>query len=312
MTDSPRKTVMLAAALALAAPVVSCAAPGSSSVTPANVLYVPNNAVNSTPHALTQLLNATNGSGDGSSSGAMPALREKAFMSTARSIGAQAGLYWRAHQLQKQLHKMAPFLNQTYNDALQAVLIQHHNYYIVPPVITGTAGGMRMDDQGRVLRIAEQTFRIERNPYFVVNPPTWRDYLTMSVAPPNAHPLLLPHNSAERKVWRKGIKEGWKAGVLQADDMLRTRLARMTRDIVGMIRYHLLVLRHMVSKPLVTDVYYPVSGGGKQMSIQDSIIRIHSNPALNSDRNAWSPIPKLPNTSRLFPAIYRRLRGANG
>lgn len=305
----PGRTVLLAlAGVLLSGPTLAHAASAVHQATPANVLYLPNDASAAEPMSLRQLMNATS---DGSTSGGgtMPALREKAFVSTARSVGAQAGLYWRARQLQKQLMKMAPFLNRTYNDAIRAVLIQHHNYYIVPPVISGTAGGMRMDDSGRVLRIAEQTFRIERAPYFVINPPTWRDYLTMSVAPPNAHPLLLPRTSAERRIWRKGVKQGWQAGVRQADAMLRTRLARMTRDIVGMVRYHLLVIRHMVSKPIVTDRYYPVSGGGEKMSIQDSIIRIRSNPALNSDRDAWRPVPKLPNTSELFPAIYRRLRG---
>jgi len=280
----------------------------SSLPTPANVLYIPDDGTQARPEALDHLMNATSGEDDSRNS-QMPDLRKKAFISAARSAGAQAGLYWRAHELEKQLMKMRPFLDRIYNAALQAVLIQHKNYYIVPPVISGSAGGMRKNDSGRVLRIAEQTFRIERAPYFVVNPPTWRDYLTLSVPAPSSHHVLLPSSSAERAVWKKGVKEGWKSGVRQADMLLRTRLARMTRDIVGMVRYHILESRHMVSKPLVTERYYPVSGGGKQMSIQDSIIRIKSDPALNANRDAWRPLPQLPDTRYLFPSAYRHQRG---
>lgn len=242
--------------------------------------------------------------------GAASSLRTKAVHAAAKSAGAQAGLYWRTEQLQTELERNARFLDDTYNAAIEALLIKHRDYYIVVPVISGTDGGMRKNDTGRVLRIARQTFRIERDPYFVVNPPTWRDYLAGRAATPKSPPkALLPHSREEYAIWLRGVEEGWKAGVTQADTIMQVNIARLTRDVVGMARYHMLRIQRMVSEPVVKEKYLPVSGGGRAMSIEDSTISITSDPLLNANRNAWRPMPQLPDTRHLFPDAYLNLRG---
>jgi len=237
-------------------------------------------------------------------------LRAKAVHAAAKSAGAQNGLYWRTEQLQSELERNKAFLDDTYNRAIEALLIKHRDYYIVVPVISGTDGGMRKNDTGRVLRIARQTFRIERDPYFVVNPPTWRDYLAgRAPTPKNPPKAMLPHSQEEYAIWRKGVEEGWAAGVMQADTIMQVNVARLTRDVVGMARYHMLRIQRMVSDPVVKEKYMPVSGGGRAMSIEDSTISITSDPMLNANRNTWRPMPQLPDTRHLFPDAYLNLRG---
>ncbi len=240
----------------------------------------------------------------------IPALRAKAIRAAGRSAGAQNGLYWRSNQLIKQLVQMEKYLDEIYNVALESLMIRYRDFYIVPPVISGTEGGMRKSDNGRVLRIAEHTFRIERDPYFLINPPTWRDYLSINVPKPDpVVKALMPRNQEEYEIWLEGVNIGWKAGVHQADMIMRTHLARMTRDIVGMVRYHMLKRKRMVSPPQVTEKYLPVSGGGRQMSIEDSIIKIVSDPELNANRNKWVPLPELPDARKIFPSVYYEYRG---
>ncbi|PKM46965.1 MAG: hypothetical protein CVV05_00685 [Gammaproteobacteria bacterium HGW-Gammaproteobacteria-1] len=273
-------------------------------------VYVPSNLDTRNDPSPLSRLKLIDGITDLPTIGTSSTLRAKAVHAAAKSAGAQFGLYWRTEQLQQELERNKGFLHDTYNRAIEALLIKHRDYYIVVPVISGTDGGMRKNDTGRVLRIARQTFRIERDPYFVVNPPTWRDYLAGRAPTPKSPPkAMLPHSQEEYALWLRGVEEGWAAGVTQADTIMQVNVARLTRDVIGMARYHMLRIQRMVSPPAVKEVYMPVSGGGRAMSIEDSTISIASDPLLNANRNTWRPMPQLPDTRHLFPEAYLNLRG---
>jgi len=237
-------------------------------------------------------------------------LRIKIIREAAYSIGSQHGLYWQMDILKNRISDLEEGFDNVYSAPLKSLMIKYKNYYIVPPVINSTNGGMRKNDNGRVLRIAQQTYRIIQDPYFVINPPSWRDYFILnSPVPHKVNQALLPNTDEEQSVWRKAVNKGWRAGIAQANSILQTQVARITRDIIGMVNFHLLRAKNMISEPEVIARYFPVTGGGREMSIRDSIIKIKSDPTLNANRLSWRALPRLPDASKLFPHAYRLYQG---
>lgn len=217
----------------------------------------------------------------------------------AESVGTRAGAYYAAKKINAWLNARASFLDVTYD--FSDSVIAYKGVYILPPSISE-----RKDDTeiigGKTFVVKRQVFAIESEPRFVYEVPTWRNYLIIAPGKPEQPATaLLPRSKSEIELWQAAVDKGWSTGVKQAIYVVNGRFAKMARDIVGFDRYHLLVAAKVVSEPKIKHKYTPVSGGGYELSIEDSVVEIVVNPLLNTDRYRWQSIPRLPDVSGLFP-----------
>lgn len=212
----------------------------------------------------------------------VPAIRRMAIQDQAMSLGAQAGLAKRAKQIDDMLTKYARQLDRTFN--FDALLLAHN---VLPPVLSEGQHGLRLSGD-YALRIADRTYKIEKQARFVTVAPNWRDYLMLDYeAPPKPHNTLMPKNRWEKRIWDKIIKEGWVTGSKQANDIFEDSLARLTHEFRGMILYRRLLAQHMVSPPYVAKTDLGVTGGGHRMDINDQVLRITALPSLQANAKTW-------------------------
>ena len=212
-------------------------------------------------------------------------IRYIALKETALGLGAQAGLAWRAEQIDKMLKKDTRKLNDVYN--FRPLLLDNS---VLPPVLEEAQDSFNLANPNTV-RLASKIYKIVMPPRFVTAPPTWGDYLWMDYQKPETpNSTLLPRGAGEREVWNEFIVEGWKQGVKQANDIFSTDLGRLTRDYKGMILYHKLIAQNMISAPHVGKSNLGITGGGNHMRIGDKIMRITAIPSLNANSKTWKAV----------------------
>lgn len=239
-------------------------------------------------------------SGAGSESGTPHTeLRYAAMREAAQSYGARSGLVRKTYEIRRNYELTASKLDAIYN--FQALLLidtqrgedgELRTRSILPPVITQASKVVRKESP-TLLRIVDKTYRMETEPEFVTAAPTWRKYLfpdvgARAVTPP--HSSLLPRNDGERARWNAWFKEGWDAGVAQAVEYDTVNFNRLERDHEGMILYHELVIKKMLSLPYVATSNKGVSGDGKNLNINESSLRITVMPEFQGDPTKWVPV----------------------
>lgn len=212
----------------------------------------------------------------------MSGLRLTALRETAESTGAQAGLAWRAEQINCFLKEREPELRQIYN--FRALMLRDD---VMPPVMAEGRRELNIADYETV-RSADVVYRVISPPVFVSNPPHWREYLWMNYnAPERPNETLLPKKTEEAAVWNCFVRKGWDQGVKQADVIFEANLNRLTRDYNGMVLYHRLYAMNMITAPFVSKAELGVTGDGREMRVNDRILRIASTSQLNTDASEW-------------------------
>lgn len=211
-------------------------------------------------------------------------VRYSALQDTALSLGAQAGLAWRAVKINKEISKQVASLDETYN--FNAMLLDQD---VLPPVLTEADDSLNLDAPDTI-RLSAKTYKIVSQARFVTAVPTWRDYIWMNFSKPDVpNRSLLPKNHTEQKIWRHFVAIGWHNGITQANNIYAANLARLDRDYKGMALYRKLYAENMVSAPFVAKTELGVTGDTSQMSINDKVLRITALPALNLKSNTWKP-----------------------
>ena len=217
----------------------------------------------------------------------------------AMTIGTQAGYYYAVNEINTRLESRRQYLDQI---DFKPLLIKQDRYYILPPVIKEDNGRKMIRDSGRYLRLIDQSYYLETEAKFVLSPPTWRDYLLLSAPVPNEPTeAWLPQDDQEQKIWDEALEQGFNTGIKQAQLTLRNKIAKLTSDYLGLIRYRILEEKNMVSSPQIKETYAPIVGGGQRLIIEDSTVKIQVHPQLNNNRYSWEVIPQLPDVSHLFP-----------
>lgn len=234
--------------------------------------------------------------------GAHSIVKEEAIIT-----GTQAGFYWAANEINRVLLSHSELLDLI---EFSPLLIEGARYYIVPPVITEDEGTRLISESRRSIRMIDRSYYIEQQPKFALEPPTWRDYLLLSVSPPRRPAeALLGSDRHEIAIWEEGVQQGWEIGIEQAYLTHQNKVAQLTSDYRGMILYHILLTHNMVTEPQIEESYQSVAGGGRRLIIEESNVSIEVNPALNSNRYSWEVVPQLPDISHLFPErIYLNMR----
>jgi defect-in-organelle-trafficking protein DotC len=213
---------------------------------------------------------------------AMGKIREMALKETALSLGAQAGLAWRAKTIDEALTKQARNLDAIYD--FNSLVLQHN---ILPPVLLEGRNTLNLAD-AQSIRVSDRTYKVSKQAHFVTTPPNWRQYLWLDYKKPEApNVTLLPKTKAERQLWCIYTEKGWKNGIDQANTILEENIARIKEDFGGMILYRKLLAMNMVSPPYVSHTDLGVTGDASEIHIDDRVLRITALPGLNVNSNEW-------------------------
>jgi len=120
--------------------------------------------------------------------------------------------------------------------------------------------------------------------------PTWRDWLVQEYeAPEVPHSSLLPRTPSEIKVWEDAVREGWQAGVVQADGIYTDRLNDLTRSVEGRYLYRVLEQKKMIEPSLLKVERNKVTYNGRTMNIGEVIYSVQSRANYTSGEN-WKPV----------------------
>jgi len=219
-------------------------------------------------------------------------IRADALREAALSYGARGGLAYRTFEIQRRLAEYDKSMSRAF-DFNRLLVAAPSGLLIEPPIVSEAQRAVLVNAGGQAAAVADRVYRINRVARIVTAARNWRLYLERDwgrVDPPPG--LLLPRDDTERAEWRAWIKEGWDAGVLQAEDTFEADLDRMTADFVGMVRYRELLAQGMISPPYALNEDRGVTGGGSEMRVGDRGVTITGPSALIPRSDSWKPAPR--------------------
>ncbi|MCC1496714.1 type IV secretory system conjugative DNA transfer family protein [Alcanivorax sp. 1008] len=230
--------------------------------------------------------------GEQDEEGEEDSLRLQALRVSAMEYGSDAGFYWQAHQFDRYLRHHEKSLDEIFD--FTALMVKDDGGRLLQPaVISESVRVAKISDNGQAIRTVAHHYRVLQPARFALQPPTWRDYLPVYAQPPQSRLMVKP-KPKEVSLWREFVLEGFRAGVTQADLTIRSNMAMLARDRAGMVRYHILLQQGLVAPPEIDSRYQGVTGGGREMAVEDRVLTIRAPAALNSNSGDWEPIPKLP------------------
>lgn len=209
-------------------------------------------------------------------------MRQQALREIAGSLGASTGLAARMNELRRETDQKSAELDTLFDFTRTTI----DNGVLAPVLTEGLSNyAQSSDDQ---VRIADKIYKIESSAKFVSVYPTWRSYLRFTFpsfeAPSKAY---LPQNDTEKAIWDAAIKEGWNRGVTQANRIYENSYAKLERDYLGMIKYKILLAEGLITPTVIAKQNLGVTGGGREMSINDQVFRITDHSALNPNNKDW-------------------------
>jgi defect-in-organelle-trafficking protein DotC len=219
-------------------------------------------------------------------------IRADALREASLSYGARGGLAYRTFEIQRRLAEYETSLSKAF-DFSRLLIAAPSGLLIEPPVVSEGDRAVIVAAGGQTAAIADRVYRINRVARIVTSPRNWHLYLERDwgrVDPPPG--LLLPRDDTERAAWRRCVKEGWNAGIQQAEETFEADLDRMTADFIGMVRYRELLAQGMISPPYALSDDRGVTGGGAEMRIGDRGVAITGQSALIPRSNQWNPAPR--------------------
>lgn len=211
-------------------------------------------------------------------------IRLDAVKDTAASLGARLALKERMSSINNDLSNNAGNMDKIFN--FSSIVIDSD---VLPPVISEANDTYNQSSQDEV-RVSDKIYKIEKDSRFVAVTPTWRDYFRAefgSLTAEMPHKSMLPKNAEEKQVWDVWLKNGWNQGVKQANDMFTENMSLLKRDYNGMLRYKALYKQGVVSKPYIARTNMGVTGGGRQLNIEDKVYRITDHSSLNVSKDKW-------------------------
>jgi defect-in-organelle-trafficking protein DotC len=221
--------------------------------------------------------------------------RRNIISSVALQLGVSVGVARESTYYNRLWEKNSWLYDQTVRfDAL--MLNSDFARNIVPAVISLASSYSTIGNDGKTFRAAGKIYTIKIQPRFTETTPSWRDYLHLGFeAPLIPSTALLPVNNAEKKIFNVNLVKGYWSGIKLAESRAKVAYARLASDFNGMIRYHLMLSYKMISKPIVTSTYSPVSinVNRDEMALDDSILHINVEPMFNSDLSEWKALPLI-------------------
>jgi defect-in-organelle-trafficking protein DotC len=219
-------------------------------------------------------------------------IRADAVREAALSYGARGGLAYRTFEIQRRLAEYDTSLSKTY-DFKRLLIAAPSGLLIEPPIVSEAQQAVLVNAGGQAAAVADRIYRINRVARIVTASRNWHLYLERDwgrVDPPPA--ILLPKTEEERTAWAAYIKQGWDAGVKQANETFETDVDLLTNDFVGMVRYRELLAQNMISPPYALSDNRGVTGGGNEMRVGDRGVTITGQSALIPKVNTWNTAPR--------------------
>lgn len=227
-------------------------------------------------------LQAMGHAGKAASSEVQSSIRVMAIKETAFSIGAQSGLAYRAKDINMYLTRHARRLDKVYD--FDSLMLENN---VLPPILSEGHNLLNLANPAAI-RVANTTYKIEKQAQFTTTAPTWRQYVWLDYTlPERPNSAVLPKDDIERKAWDQYIYEGWQKGMEQADNIFSDNLARLKHDFTGIIRYRKLLAMNMVSPPYVSHTDLGITGDKNQIRVDDRVLRIVALPELNIKSKEW-------------------------
>jgi len=216
-------------------------------------------------------------------------IRADAQREAALSYGARGGLAYRTFEIQRRLAEYDASLSKTF-DFSRLLISAPSGLLIEPPIISEAQQAVIVNSSGQDAAVADRVYRINRVARIVTAPRNWRLYLERDwgrVDPPPA--VLLPKTAEEKFAWAEYVKQGWEAGIKQAEETFEADLDRMTNNFIGMVRYRELLAQGMISPPYAYADNRGVTGGGSEMRVGDRGVTITGQSSLIPKSEIWTP-----------------------
>ncbi|MEA1938879.1 MAG: type IV secretory system conjugative DNA transfer family protein [Pseudomonadota bacterium] len=216
-------------------------------------------------------------------------IRRDALREAALSLGARGGLANRTYEIRQEIAKFEGVLDRVF-DFRGLLIAAPSGLLMEPPVIGESRDALAVEVTGQAAALADRIYEIGKVARIVTTPRDWRAYLEREwsrVDPPPG--LLRPKTDEEAVEWSEWIEAGWKAGVAQATDIFQADMDRLSRDFTGMIRYRMLLAQGMVSAPFADSMALGITGGGRQMRINEKMVRITGSSVLDTEASRWNP-----------------------
>lgn len=217
-------------------------------------------------------------------------MRQSAIERNAKTLGAQAGLYWRYAQIREVLQR--PEITHALDTAFDFSQVVT-NHLVLYPVIEEATDSLEISPDGQTARASSVTWEIVRPARIVPVTPTWRDYLWMKALEKGAAPItpssaMMPIDEAENLRWKSVICDGFRDGVRQANLIFSDNVMQLIRDYKGMLRFRRLIEAGAVSKPEITEGKLGVTMGksGQRVNIDERMVRIVT-PARFRETSSW-------------------------
>lgn len=215
--------------------------------------------------------------------------REDAVFSEALRYGAQSALYARTYNIKRLLDQNQLEMSRIYN--FSPLLLA--NGRVVPPIIS-ESDKQAMTENKYTLRSVDKSYKIIEQARVLNQPLTWRTYLITDVGKPiQPDPVLLPLNKREDAAWKKGIKLGWQNGLIQANDIFLDKIRTLTRDYIGMVRFHLMLDKNIIKNPITIKTPLGVTGNDTDLNLNEVIFEIAEIPKFNKDAETWNALPNI-------------------
>ncbi|MDR3450765.1 MAG: type IV secretory system conjugative DNA transfer family protein [Alphaproteobacteria bacterium] len=216
-------------------------------------------------------------------------IRADATREAALSYGARGGLAYRTFQIQRRLAEYDTSMSKAFNFS-RLLVAAPSGLLIEPPVVSEAERAVLVNSGGQAAAVADRIYRINKVARIVTAARDWHLYLERDwgrVDPPPA--ILLPKTDEEKAAWAAYVKQGWDAGVKQAEETFESDLDRLTNDYVGMVRYRDLLAQGMISPPYALADDRGVTGGGNEMRVGDRGVTITGQSALINKTSQWNP-----------------------
>lgn len=209
-------------------------------------------------------------------------MRKAALIEVATNLGTTNGLQYRMEQKQREVNENAEEFDRIFDFTKLTI----ENGVMAPVLVEGQAN-YAQNSPDEIL-VSDKIYRIEAPARFVSVYPNWRHYLVFKYPVHELPPAtFLPQNDGEKAIWDEAIRKGWENGVRQAEEIYNASYSRLERDVKGMRLYKILLAEGLITPTIVAGQNLGVTGGGKQMAINQQIFRITDHSALNPNTTDW-------------------------
>jgi len=217
-------------------------------------------------------------------------IRKDAQEEAALSYGARGGLSFRSHQIAEELSGHQAALDEVF-DFRRLLMRAPSGMMIEAPIVSEAENALIVTKGGIEAAVSDRIYNIQKNAQIVTAPRNWRQYIqpywTIDIELPPQ--ILWPQTPEESRRWDEAFDRGWKAGMIQGDQIFESNLERLVADFNGMVRYRMMVAQGMISEPYALHEDRGVTGGKDELRVGDRALRITGQSEFKTGYEEWQP-----------------------